>query len=48
MDRDHLYVDSVVLFVVFEAGSFLFLSLPKMILVVFETGELLRGRLPSF
>ena len=48
MDRDQLYVDSVVLFVVFEADSFLFLSLPKMILALFETGELLLGRLPSF
>ena len=31
-----------------EADSFLFLSLPKMILALFKTGELLRGRLPSF
>ena len=48
MDRVHLYADSVALFVVSEAGRFLFLSFPKMILALFETGELLRGRLPSF
>ena len=48
MDRDHLYVESVVLFVAFEADSFLYLSLPKMILALVETGELLRGPLLSF
>ena len=42
MDREHLYADCVALFVVNEAGRFPFLSLPKMILALFETGELLR------
>lgn len=49
MDKNHLYADSVVHFVVFEAGDFLFLLLPKMLLTaLFEIGELFQGRMSSF
>ena len=48
MDKNNLYADSVVHFLVFEAGNFLFLSLPKMLLIAFfEIGDLLRGRMSS-
>ena len=47
MDKEHMFADSLMIFVVFETVRFLFLSLLKMILTLFETDKLFRYRLPS-